>query len=93
MFDICDNAGNFRHASIALLTSFCSVSSADPNRPLIKKVLIVAILFSFITEFILKPDASKDAVPLVTRISQGDRIIGVFEDMYAIVVSFSISSS
>lgn len=54
---------------------------------------MVYILFNFITEFNFKPDSSKEGVPLITNMSHGAGIIGVFEDIYAIVVSFSIASS
>ena len=42
---------------------------------------MVVILFNFITEFSFKPDSPKDGLPLVTNTSQGDGIIGTFEDM------------
>jgi hypothetical protein len=54
---------------------------------------MVDILFNFMTEFNFRPDSSKEGVPLVIKISQGERMIGVFEEIYAIVVSFSIASS
>jgi hypothetical protein len=73
-------AGNFKQASMALFTSACRTSSANPNKPVM-------------TEFNFRPDSSKEGVPLVIKISQGERMIGVFEEIYAIVVSFSIASS
>jgi len=86
-------AGNFKQASMALFTSVCRTSSANPNKPVIKQFLMVDILFNFMTEFNFRPDSSKEGVSLVIKISQGERMIGVFEEIYAIVVSFSIASS
>jgi hypothetical protein len=46
-----------------------------------KMDFMLTILFNFMTEFIFKPASSKECVPLVTKTSQGDGIMGVFEEI------------
>jgi hypothetical protein len=79
--DYDSRGANFKQASRALLTSACKTSSAVPSKPAIKWVLIVAILFNFMTELCFKPVSSKEGVPLVIKTSQMEEIMGVLVDM------------
>jgi len=67
-------------------TSFTSPSSATTSF-----LITVAILSSLMTESPLRPVAVKPVCVLVRRISEIERLVGIFDDMNARITSYSFS--